>query len=301
MRPATLFKEYIWLINTIHRHQRLTFEEINQHWTKTEMSGGLPMARSSFNRHRDAILDMFGIIIDCDKKDGYRYYIGNAEVLTEETIQNWMLSTLSVNNVLAESLGVHERIILECIPSDGEQLHQFIDAMKQSVRIIIRYQRYGAEGSSLMLLEPYLVKLFNKRWYALVRHPEDGGLFTLAFDRIVSLELTDTSFEYDTTFDPAGWFSDCYGIVNDHHVPIEKVVIRAFGREPHYLRDLPLHHSQRELCSTPEHTDFELTLRPTADFITPLLSRGAAIRVLSPEWLAQAIKQAHLDAAALYE
>ena len=52
MRPATLFKEYIWLINTIHRHQRLTFEEINQHWVKTEMSGGLPMARSSFNRHR---------------------------------------------------------------------------------------------------------------------------------------------------------------------------------------------------------------------------------------------------------
>ena len=80
MKPATLFKEYIWLIGTIHRHQRLTFEELNYHWVKTEMSGGLPMARSSFNRHRDAILDMFGIIIDCDKRDGYRYHIANAEV-----------------------------------------------------------------------------------------------------------------------------------------------------------------------------------------------------------------------------
>ena len=301
MKPAHLFREFIWLINTIRQHQRITFEEINHHWVKTDMSGGLPMARSTFNRHRDVILDMFGIIIDCDKKDGYRYHIGNAEVLTEETIQNWMLSTLSVNNVLAESLGVHERILLECIPSDGEQLHRFIEAMKQSVRIIIRYRRYGAEDSSLMLLEPYLVKLFNKRWYALVRHPEDGGLFTLAFDRIISLELTDTPFEYDPAFNPSAWFRDCYGIVNDHHVPIEKVVIRAFGREPHYLRDLPLHHTQRELCSTPEHTDFELTLRPTADFITPLLSRGAAIRVLSPQWLADTVKQAHLDAAARYE
>ena len=27
------------------------------------MSEGLPIARSTFNRHRDAILDMFGIII----------------------------------------------------------------------------------------------------------------------------------------------------------------------------------------------------------------------------------------------
>ena len=301
MRPAHIFREYIWLVSTIHRHQRLTFEEINHHWLKTEMSGGVAMPRSTFNRHRDAILDMFGIIIDCDKKDGYRYHIANAEVLAEDTLQNWMLSTLSVNNVLAESLGVHERILLERIPSDGEQLHRFIDAMKQSVRIIVRYRRYGSEESSLMLLEPYLVKLFNKRWYAVVRHPDDGGLFTLAFDRIVSLELTDLTFEYDTTFDPAGWFRDCYGIVNDRDVPIEKVVIRAFGREPHYLRDLPLHHTQHELTVTPDYTDFEFTLRPTADFITPLLSRGAAIKVLSPEWLAQAVKQGHLDAARLYE
>ena len=64
----------------------LSPEWLNHHWVKTEMSGGLPMARSSFNRHRDAILDMFGIIIDCDKKDGYRYHIGNAEVLTERQI-----------------------------------------------------------------------------------------------------------------------------------------------------------------------------------------------------------------------
>ena len=32
-----------------------------------------------------------------------------------------------------------------------------------------------------------------------------------------------------------------------------------------------------------------------------LLSRGAAIRVLSPQWFAQAVKQAHLDATAWYE
>ena len=134
-----------------------------------------------------------------------------------------------------------------------------------------------------------------------MRHPDDGGLFTLAFDRILSLEITEQKFEYDEGFDPMGWFRDCYGIVNDHHVAIEKVVIRAFGREAHYMRDLPLHHSQCELIVTDEYTDFELTLRPTADFITPLLSRGVAIKVLSPEWLADAVKQQHLNAAQLYE
>lgn len=302
MKSYALFQEYIWLVNTIHRFRRLTLEEINERWVETEMSEGMPIARSTFNRHRDAILDMFGIIIECDRKDGFRYYIYNEEVLEEDTIQNWMLSTLSVNSVLAESKGVHDRIILEQIPSDGENLHKFIEAMKRSVRVKVEYRRYGAGSyKTSMKLDPYSVKLFGKRWYALVRLPQPtANLFALSFDRILSLEVTDEKYEYDRNFDPAGWFRDCYGIVRDPEVPVEKVVIRAFGKEVFYLRDLPLHHSQKEVSMTDEYSDFELTLRPTEDFFSPLLARGAAIQVLEPQWLADEIKRRHLVAAERY-
>lgn len=303
MKSYALFQQYIWLVNTIHRYRKLTLEEINRHWIETEMSEGLPIARSTFNRHRDAILDMFGVIIECDRKDGFRYYIYNEEVLEEDTIQNWVLSTLSVNSMLAESRGVHERILLERIPSEGENLHKFIEAMKRSLRIEVCYRKYGsAETKSTMILEPYFVKLFNKRWYALVKFADpDGLLFLLALDRIVSLTLTDQRFEYDKDFNPAGWFRNCYGIVRDSDVPVEKVVIRAFGKEANYLRDLPLHHSQLEIVTEDDHSDFELTLSPTADFWTPLMGRGSAIKILQPQWLAEEIKNLHLQAARLYE
>ena len=302
MKAYALFQEYIWLVNTIHSFGRLTLEEINQRWLDTELSEGLPIARSTFNRHRDAILDMFGIIIDCDKKDGFRYFIENEEVLEEDTIQNWMLSTLSVNSLLSGNKSVHDRILLESIPSDGDNLHQFIEAMKRGVRVKVNYRRYGdAPSKSPMKLDPFFVKLFGKRWYALVKFPEPtGNLFTLAFDRIVSLELTDEKFEYDKDFNPSGWFRDCYGIVRDSGVPVEKVIIRAFGKVADYLRDLPLHHSQKELESTEEYVDFELTLRPTADFFSPLLARGAAIKILEPVWLADEIKRQHQAAVELY-
>ena len=302
MKTYALFQEYIWLVETIHKAGRLTLGEINERWLRTEMSEGVAIARSTFNRHRDAILDMFGIIIECDRKDGFRYYIENDYLLAEDTIQNWMFSTLSVNSVLSESKGVHDRILLERIPSDGEHLHKFIEAMKRGVRVKVEYRRYGAEGSkSLMKLDPYFVKLFSRRWYALVKFPEPtGNLFTLAFDRILSLELTDEKFEYAKDFAPAGWFRDCYGIVRDEDVAVETVRIRAFGREANYLRDLPLHHSQKEIGSTAEYTDFELWLRPTADFFSPLLSRGSAIKVLEPKWLADEIKRLHQSAADLY-
>ena len=303
MKTYDLFKEYIWLVSTIHRFGRLSLEEINQRWVRTEMSEGLPIARSTFNRHRDAILDMFGIVIECDKKDGFRYYIFNEEVLEEDTIQNWMFSTLSVNSMLAESRAVHERIVLERIPSDGESLHKFIDAMKRGVRVRVSYRRYGVEeASSAMKVDPVFVKLFNKRWYALVKFPEPtANLFTLAFDRIVALEVTDEKFEYDKDFVPAEWFRDCFGIVRDQEVPVERVLLRAYGREVNYMRDLPLHPSQREVVCTEEYADFELTLSPTADFFSPLLSRGATLKVLEPEWLAEEIRSQHLAAVEMYK
>ena len=303
MKTYALFQEYTWLVDTLHRCGPMTLAEINERWLRTEMSEGLPLARSTFNRHRDAILDIFGIIIECDRKGGFRYYIDNEEVLEEESIQNWMLSTLSVNSILAESKGVKERILLESVPSDGTFLHTFIEAMKLGVRVLVNYRRYGTElSSSSMMLDPYFVKLFNRPWYAIVKFPEPtGNLFTLALDRVVSLELTDDKFKYQKGFDPAAWFKDNYGIFHGDDVPVETVRIRAFGKEQNYLRDLPLHSSQKEVETAGEYSDFELRLRPTLDFYSPLLARGAAIKVLSPQWLAEEIKRQHQEALELYK
>src|SRR5574344_1484690 len=160
MKSPIIFKEYIWLVNTIYKAKKITLEEINQEWMKTEMSGGLPLPRSSFNRHKDAIEDMFGIYIECERVGGYKYYIGNAKVLEEDTIQNWMLSTLSVNNIISECRSIHDRIILEPIPSDGEYLQRVIEAMKENVLICFTYQKYGADTIKEIVVEPYLVKLF---------------------------------------------------------------------------------------------------------------------------------------------
>lgn len=299
MKSYALFQEYIWLVNTIYRAGKITFEEINRKWIETDMSEGLEMVRSTFNRHREAIQSMFGIDIECDRRDGFKYYIDNVEVLEEDSIQNWMFSTLSVNSVLSESKSVARRIILESIPSDGENLHKFIDAMKRNLRIVVKYHKYAAEYETQMIVEPYCIKLFNRRWYSLVKSMK-GNLFILAFDRVKGIELTDEKFVIDGNFDASEWFSDCYGIVRNEDKEIQTIRIRAFGQEVFYMKDLPLHHSQKEIESTPEWSDFEIKIRPTPDFFTPLLSRGPMIKVMEPEWLAEEIRNQHIAAAELY-
>ena len=104
MTVPVLFREYIWLVNTIYKARKISLSEINDKWIETEMSGGVEFSRTTFHRHKIAIEEMFGIYIDCDRKDGFKYYIGNEYVLQENSVQNWMLSTLSVRFNLQKSI-----------------------------------------------------------------------------------------------------------------------------------------------------------------------------------------------------
>ena len=299
MKVPEKFKEYIWLVNTIRKAGRISLAEINEKWLLTEMSEGIELARSTFNRHKDAIEKIFGIYIECDRRNGYKYYIGNERVLHEDTVQNWMLSTLSVNNVLSESMSLNERILLDPVPSDGEYLHQIIDAMKKSVRITIEYKRYVSDKVKTLTFDPYCIKMHKQRWYVLAHFPEYYGIFSL--DRIRSLELTNEKFKLDEDFDAAEFFRECFGVVQGDGTPLQRVVIRAYDTQRYYMRDLPWHSSQREIAQGENYADFEFRLRPTMDFSNHILSRGSLVKVLEPEWLAEEICNMHLDGASLYE
>ena len=309
MKTTEKFKEYIWLVNTIYKARKITLAEINEKWVDTDMSGGVALARSTFNRHKDAIEDIFGIFIDCDRQNGYRYYIGNANVLREDTIQNWMLSTLSVNNVISESLSLQNRILLQSAPCEGDYLTMVIEAMKKSVRIEVEYRKYGTDVPNRLNFEPYCIKLFKQRWYILGHFhrdatgekPESDYFGMFSFDRILTMRLTDTKFQIDPDFDAKAYFEECFGVLVGDGTEPERIVIRAYGNERYYLRDLPIHSSQREVGHGENFSDFELTMRPTIDLSAHLLSRGSQMKVLSPTWLADEIHDMHQEAAAMYE
>ena len=300
MTVPVLFREYIWLVNTIYKARKISLSEINEKWIETDYSGGVEFSRTTFHRHKIAIEDMFGIYIECDRKNGFKYYIGNEYVLQENSVQNWMLSTLSVSSLLAESMSLNERILLENVPSGGEKLKMLIKAMKESKKISITYRRYGGHATRTFDLEPYCIKLFGQRWYLLGRFV-DRGFATFSIDRMLEIKIGNEKFKIDEDFDAASYFSDCFGVMLDENSKPEKVLIRAYGFEPYYLRDLPLHQSQREIKSTEEYCDFELRLKITSDFKSKLLSRGEWIEILEPKALADEIVEWHQKAIERYK
>ena len=307
MTVPSLFKEYIWLVNTIKRARRISFAEIQEKWLDTEMSGGVEFARSTFNRHKDAIQDIFGINIDSDRKGGYKYYIANEKVLREDTVQNWIVSTMSVNDVISDSKALHDRIVLQQIPCD-EYLETFINAMKRKVRVEVKYRRYESDNVTEVDFEPYCLKLFNQRWYVLAHFHRDAtpekeerdyyGVYS--FDRMQEVSLTNVKFEVRDDFDAQDYFSECFGVFVSESTPAERIVLRAYNKQRYYLNDLPLHHSQKVIGRGENYTDFEYYIRPTIDFCGHILSLANQLKVICPQSLADRIRQMAMDTLEMY-
>lgn len=311
MRVPTLFKEYIWLVATIKRagEDGISLVEINEKWLDTDMSEGVDLARSTFNRHKDAIEDIFGIYIDCNRQNGYKYYIGNPEVLRGESVQNWMLSTLTVNNIIGEAMSLQDRILLQPALVEGDYLKMAIEAMKKNVKLAVDYRKYGDEKPRHLTFEPYCIKLFKQRWYILGHFHRDAtadrpmidyfGVFS--FDRILNMSLTNEKFKMPRSFNAQAYFDECYGVLVNDDTQVQRIVIRAFGDERYYMKDMPIHKSQREIGQGEHYTDYELIMRPTIDLSGHLLSRSNFIKVLEPQWLADEIHDLHLHSVLLYE
>ena len=540
MKASFLFKQYVWLVDTIQRCKRITLADLNERWLRTELSEGRPLSRTTFNRHRNEVEEIFGITIGCDADN--RYYIVNSNLLRTDTVQQWMLSTLTVSNIVGEARNLHDRILLESIPTEGELLRQIVEAMQRGVLIDITYRRYGSTADASWTIAPYCIKLFRRRWYLvgtirstgsqpvthrgtgtlpvtpeikdwhrrfhsvphrenkalqsitfrlydslpkevieeiklkldinedddscdsiqyqrlrqkiaeyedagygqcflrderiaaimqdtlkhfdgeryqlmcwcimpnhvhvlievnegwslsrimhgwrsytakeanrilgrtgkfwmeeyydryirndnhlqktinyILNNPANAGLddwpwvgvrstgfqpvvqangfqpvvqasglfpdkqasglypypgngqagslypITLSFDRITSLILTDEPFAVDPDFDAEAFFSEYFGVMTDNRIPLQRIVLRAFGNERYALRDLPLHPSQKVVEEGDDYVDFELFLRPTSDFLAHILSRGRWVKIISPEAIAQQISNMHKE------
>lgn len=282
MKASKIFRQYVWITDTIYHSGGITLQELNERWVKTELSEGIPMTRLTFNRHRAAIEEIFDINIECRRK-GYQYYIENEEILKSNSLKHWMIDSLSVSNVLLESSSLKDRILLENIPSGKKHLQPIINAMKQGKKLLIEYLRFGKLERRQIIVEPYAIKVFKQRWYLLAADDKWTIPAVYALDRIMSLKETGDSFEYPKDFNAEIFFKDCYGVICGTNDEVQKIVLRAYPPYVNYLRTLPLHTSQKELNSTSDYADFELYLRPTFDFRQELLSQGDEVEILYPE------------------
>lgn len=280
-----LLKRYLWLIDTLKRGGEMTYDEIAVQWSRSSVNdNGSVLSKRTFYNHCQAVSRHFGIDIECRRGRGLNLYsIANREAIEENSLTKWALDSFSLGELLLGNASIADKILLEEIPSGREWLEPILQALQNNLQIDLEYENFfGIKFSGVV--SPLCVKLFKRRWYVLCEvRKYRKRIFSL--DRVKILNITDKPFIYPKDFVPADYFRDVFGIVAGTGGKAENIVIRTYAELPGYLRSLPMHHSQREISSNGEYTDFSLRLRPSFDFIQELLLHRDQLEVLSPQTL----------------
>ncbi len=291
-RPLSMnvgsIRRYIWLIDTISRAGRsgLSFEEINRKWIyNTELSDGEIYAKRSFHRHREDVEELFGVKILCHSHD-YRYYIDDSDDIRRPSVsRKWMLESVSLNNMIQESVRVRDRVLLEDIPSAQNQLLALLQAISDNRMADVVYQGFWhKEEKTLKNFETYALKVYQRRWYAVGKSGGDQ-LKIYSLDRMHDVRLLDTTFKMPEEWSADEYFEHTFGVIVDNDYDVEDILLKVTRFQANFLKTLPLHSSQRIESEDADSVIFGYTLRPTDDFVHKILELADTTEVLQPLWL----------------
>lgn len=299
---SELIEKYLWIIRRFEKAGLggLSLEDILSGW---ERRWGSPYSRSSFNNHRRAIEEIFGIRIECDRRTN-RYLVRySGDISDESSSLSWIVNTFTVNSLLR--LGKERlsgRVSVEDIPSGQKFLAPIMDAMLEGRKLELEYRKYTSDIAERVRVRPYAVKEHEKRWYLVAYCEERAALRVYGLDRIVSIGDAEGTFRLPEDFDVDSLFASCFGVyLSGADRKPEEILIQSTLREARYLRDLKLHPSQKELVTeNPATALFSVRLVPDDNFIMELCRHGQRIEVLSPQSVRDAVAEELRTAAAQY-
>lgn len=270
----------VWLIEQLRNEPActLTLEDLKLRWSATpHHTEGL--SRTTLTRHRQIIKEFLGLIIDSPDKKHYR--IANPEQLQLNSLANDLLASLQDFLFLDEYRDLGNAIQPEEILGGLHHLRPIAEAIRHHKKLHVTYQKFTDVEPYKATLHPYCLKASLGRWYVLAeKEDSDQSVQIFALDRIQSLQTMKQTFRINRSIDPATYFHDCFGIWRDFDkFPVQDITIEVAPRVAHYLRTLPLHHSQREISNC----RFQYHISPSPDFLSELQRWGDDVKIVRDE------------------
>lgn len=270
----------IWIVRRLQRRP-MSLSELNELWLDDEdISAGKIMERRTFKNYLNAIMDLFLIYIECNRSNGYKYKIMNSEI---SPLVCHLMDNFEQNLALDKATEMEDRIVVDKAPMGGEYLEKIMKAMEESRKITIVFQDFNDDEAQSFTGAPYCMRLYQQRWYV-VMSLENGGIDPFCLDRIKELRIEKETFRMDPDFDAEEFFRYSFGVRVNREIEPTVIMLKVHAVQCGYLRTLPLHHSQKEIETTPDYSIFTIEVAPTVELMLKILSYGSLVEVLEPQW-----------------
>lgn len=277
-----LFSRYVWIVDTISRHDGITKERINELWMRSHLSEGRPIPDRSFYNYRRAIEECFHIDILCNAAG--EYYISRDDKSANRSLTNWLLDNYAVNSAMSDTTEVSDRVEVEDVPSAREFLPIALEAMRENLKIRFTYAGFNRsvpeEG---ILFQPWFLKRYKQRWYMLGLKEKGNEIRTYALDRVREMTLTSDHFSMPRDVSTSDYFGNILGITTSK-AEIREIKLKTTPTQAKYFRALPLHPTQSEEIHN-DYSIFTYQLQLNYELVHEILSYGPTVTVIAPREL----------------
>lgn len=147
----------------------------------------------------------------------------------------------------------------------------------------IEYQSFKESEPKLLIIHPYYLKQFNKRWFLFGLNNKDNLIYNLPLDRIKSISQSSEKYIENTTLEFKEYFEDIVGVSFAPDEKQVKIQLKAHKDVAPYILTKPLHGSQKSKKNNTNETIIEIEVIPNIELKQLLLSYGDGIEVISPE------------------
>lgn len=154
----------------------------------------------------------------------------------------------------------------------------------------VSYKNYKQDKPQIFILSPYYLKQFNNRWFLFGKTSGYDTISNLALDRIEAIQDSNQPYEASSV-DFEEHFEDIIGVTIPTDAETETVLLEVNNSRYPYIESKPLHGSQRVFERKEDTTVLELNLKVNKELEALLLSYGADITVVSPDWFRNQMKE----------
>lgn len=272
----------LWIISVFNEYGDFSLKELNARFKRYSLNyDGEEISERTFNRDREFIASSFQIDIEYDTRVR-KYVLRNKEVIGENPIYRYLLSSFHINNLSVMAIKHKDKIMLQNPPTGVELLHTVLNAIDQSRTLCFDYISYYTKDRTYHFeLIPAFVRLFEQRWYLIGEFTDRSQTRVLALERMQHLTIGEKELLPSPTLTPQSFYEGCYGIIRDDKQP-QTIWLKAYNKQIDYIRSLPLHASQKEIETGENYAIFQYYFRPSYDFIQQILWNRENMEVLKP-------------------
>jgi predicted DNA-binding transcriptional regulator YafY len=194
---------------------------------------------------------------------------------------------------ISKVIGKSEKQLIqieEPLKTQGNQwLEPILEAIINKNCLKITYARYGGEPKE-HVVSACLLKEYHNRWYLVGHSKRSDNLLVMALDRIQAIEPSSEPFASLDQFQPDEFFKYSFGITQFHDVSPEKILLKFNPHTAQYIISQPLHHSQQVIAENETEVVVQLEVYISQELVMAILSHGAAVEVLEPQYFRDRIK-----------